>query len=63
MNAKDAGLEIVCAAMLSGCVSTSDVLEVGQDTYSVFATSYGYRSAATARQYAFEAGASKCTGK
>lgn len=45
---------------LTGCVSTSQVLEMGKDTYSVSATADGYRDAASARQSAFEAGAQKC---
>ena len=57
---KKLGATIACAAVLAGCVSTSDVLEVGRDTYSVSATSDGYRSAAAAREHAFQAGAAKC---
>jgi hypothetical protein len=45
---------------LTACVSTSDVLDVGRDTYSVSATADGYRTAASARQSAFQTGASKC---
>jgi hypothetical protein len=50
------------AAMLAltACVSTSQVLEVGRDTYSVSATADGYRTAASARESAFETGAGKC---
>lgn len=53
---------IVIAGMvaLAGCVSTSQVLEMGRDTYSVTATADGYRTAAAARQSAFETGAQKC---
>jgi outer membrane murein-binding lipoprotein Lpp len=52
---------VVVAVLLSGCVSTSDVLEMGKDTYSVSATADGMRSAASARQSAFEAGKDMCT--
>lgn len=45
---------------LTGCVSTSQVLEMGRDTYSVSATADGLRDAASARQSAFQAGAQKC---
>lgn len=45
---------------LAGCVSTSQVLEMGRGTYSVSATADGYRDAASARQSAFQAGAQKC---
>jgi len=46
---------------LAGCVSTSQVLEVGRDTYSVSATADGYRTAASAREQAFNLGAQKCS--
>lgn len=46
--------------MASGCVSTSTVLEVGRDTYSVSATADGLRTAAAARESAYEAGRQKC---
>src|SRR4051812_28630434 len=49
----------LCAA-LAACVSTSQVLEVGRDTYSVSATADGYRTAASARDSAFSLGAEKC---
>ena len=45
---------------LVGCVSTSHVLEMGRDTYSVSATADGLRDAASARQSAFQAGAQRC---
>ena len=45
---------------LTGCVSTSQVLEMGRDTYSVSATAGSYSTAASARQSAFEAGSNKC---
>lgn len=45
---------------LSGCVSTSSVLEMGRDTYSVTATADGMRDAASARESAFESGSKKC---
>jgi len=46
--------------MSAGCVSTSSVLEVGRDTYSVSATADGLRTAAAARESAYEAGRQKC---
>jgi hypothetical protein len=51
---------LVAGVVLGGCVSTSQVLEMGRDTYSVSATADGYRDAASARQSAFQAGAQKC---
>lgn len=51
---------IFAATFLVGCVSTSDVFEMGRDTYSVSATADGMRSAASARQSAFEAGRQTC---
>ncbi len=53
-------ISVVAAAALSGCVATSEVLEMGKDTYSVSATADGMRSAASARQSAFEAGRDMC---
>jgi hypothetical protein len=51
---------IGATAGLAGCLSTSQVLEMGRDTYSVSATADGYRDAASARQSAFQAGAQQC---
>lgn len=51
---------IVFSIILVGCVSTSEILEMGRDTYSVSATADGMRSAASARQSAFEAGREMC---
>lgn len=51
---------IAATSLLTGCVSTSEVLEVGRDTYSVTSTSDGFRSAAAARESAFQLGAKKC---
>lgn len=50
----------IVAIFLNACVSTSQVLEMGRDTYSISATSDGFRSAAAARESAFEAGAKRC---
>lgn len=50
----------LAVAMLLGCVATSEVLEMGKDTYSVSATADGFRSAASARQSAFESGREMC---
>ncbi|GLU33751.1 hypothetical protein Busp01_35930 [Trinickia caryophylli] len=46
--------------VLAACISTSDVVEVGKDTYSVSATSDGMRAASSGRQSAFAAGNEKC---
>lgn len=51
----------IAAISLSGCLSTSQVLEMGRDTYSVTATADGYRLASQARESAFQAGSEKCT--
>ena len=51
---------LVFTALLSGCVSTSNVLEMGRDTYSVSSTADGFRSAAAARESAFQKGTEKC---
>ena len=51
---------IATIVSLIGCVSTSQVLEMGRDTYSVSATAGSYSTAAAARQSAFEAGSNKC---
>ena len=50
---------VLITLALGGCVSTSNVLEVGKDTYSVSATADGFRDAASARQSAFNSGAEK----
>lgn len=49
------------AVSMAGCVSTSRVLELGPDTYSVSSTADGVRTAASARQSAFETGSDKCS--
>ena len=46
--------------LTAGCVSTSNVLELGRDTYTVSATADGFRDAASARQSAFKTGSEKC---
>jgi hypothetical protein len=53
------GFTVACAA-IAGCVSTSEVLPVGRDTYTVSATADGLRDAASARQSAYQAGAARC---
>jgi len=60
MNRKLGLIAVTTTLVLTGCVSTSQVLEMGRDTYSVSATADGYRDAASARQSAFETGAQKC---
>ncbi|MEN0076713.1 MAG: hypothetical protein AAGC69_20180, partial [Paracraurococcus sp.] len=49
-------------ALLAGCVSTTDVLQLGPDTYTVSSTADGMRMAVDARQRALQAAAEKCTG-
>ena len=51
----------IMVIILSGCLSSSQVLEMGRDTYSVTATADGYRLASQARESAFQAGTEKCT--
>ena len=48
------------AALLVACVSTSNVLQVGPDTWDVSATSDGMRAASDARQAAVEAAGKHC---
>lgn len=52
---------ILAAIFMTGCLSTSQVLEMGRDTYSVTSTADGYRLASQARESAFQAGTEKCT--
>lgn len=54
-------IALVFTTILFGCVSTSEVLEMGRDTYSVTSTADGFRTAAAARESAFRMGAEKCT--
>lgn len=53
----------VCVVALNACVSTSRPLEMGKDTYSISATADGYRTAAAARESAFETGAKYCSSR
>ena len=46
---------------ITGCVSTSHVLPMGKDTFSVSATSDGFRDAAAARNSAFKKATDQCT--
>ena len=48
---------------VAGCVSTSNILDMGKNTYSLSATADGVRSFASARERAFEAGKDWCTKK
>lgn len=65
MNLKDQKIRLIASTIaaisLTGCLSTSQVLEMGRDTYSVSATADGYRLASQARESAFQAGTKKCT--
>lgn len=49
------------ALILTGCVSTSQVLPMGKDTFTVSATSDGFRDAAAARNSAFNKATEQCT--
>ena len=51
---------ISLTTLLFSCVSTSNVLEMGRDTYSVTSTADGFRTAAAARESAFQLGTKKC---
>ncbi len=51
---------VTIAVALTGCVSTSSVLEVGRDTYSVSSTADQNASASSAREKAYLAGKEKC---
>lgn len=53
-------LIVVAGGLLSACVSTSSVLEVGKDTYTVSATADGFRDASSARESAYKSGQEKC---
>lgn len=53
-------ITLVFTTILLGCVSTSDVLEMGRDTYSVTSTADGFRAASAARESAFQMGTKKC---
>ena len=46
--------------LMSGCVTSSKVLEVGKDTFTVSATADGMSSASSAREKAFEAARLHC---
>lgn len=50
----------MAALGLAGCVSTSNVLELGKDTFTVSSTADGFRTAASATENAFERGHQKC---
>lgn len=59
---KRIALSAVLATLMgmAGCVSTSNIVETGRDTYMISSTADGFRSASSARESALEAGASKC---
>jgi hypothetical protein len=44
----------VCGALLTACVSTTDVLQLGPDTFTVSSTADGMRMAVDARQRALK---------
>lgn len=47
--------------IFAGCITTSQVLEMGKETYSVSSTADGLSEASTARGKAFEKGKAHCT--
>ena len=50
-----------CIFVISGCVSTSSVLEVGKDTFTVSSTADGFRDASSAREKAYQKGQERCS--
>ena len=48
-------------SILTGCVTTSHVIPMGEDTFSSSATSDGFRDAASARNSAFKKATAQCT--
>lgn len=54
-------LGLASAMALAGCVSTSAALPMGKDTYTVSATADGMRTAAAARESAYDVAQLKCT--
>lgn len=54
---------LLITGFLAGCVSTTNILDMGKNTYSISATADGMRSAASARESAFGAGKVWCTKK
>lgn len=51
---------VLLILLVSGCVTSSKVLEVGKDTFTVSATADGMSSASSAREKAFEAARLHC---
>jgi outer membrane murein-binding lipoprotein Lpp len=54
-------LWVLAGVMVAGCTSTTDVLHIGPNAYTVSSTADGMRTASSARQNAIKAGAEKCT--
>ncbi|WHP07563.1 hypothetical protein QLH32_08975 [Acinetobacter corruptisaponis] len=54
-------LLVSMAFIVTGCVSTSHVLPMGKDTFSISATADGFRDAASARNKAFNKATEQCT--
>ena len=53
-------ISLTLATLLVACVNTSNVLQVGPNTWDVSATSDGMRAASDARQAAIEAAGKHC---
>lgn len=49
--------------MLGGCVSTSQPVQIGPDTYSVSATADGFRTTASAKNTAYNKARALCDSK
>jgi hypothetical protein len=60
MNAWKTILFLSLTLLAGGCVTSSKILEVGKDTYSISATADGLSSASWAREKAFEAARLHC---
>lgn len=48
------------SALMTGCLASTRPIDIGKDTYSVSATSDGFRTAVAARGKAFDIGQKKC---
>lgn len=53
-------LTIILIISLTSCLSTSEILEIGRDTYSISLKPGGYRLTSLAREEAFAVGSEKC---
>ena len=60
MTARIAAPFLLAAACLAGCVSTTNVMQTGANSFAVSATADGMRPATHAREQAFETANQKC---